>query len=114
MEEQKNNAYKGNYLDNIKSNYLLKIISSYLKENKLLEIIKYNKNIKERLNIDINDYINYKKIIIEITPINISKKNYFFKYESGNFKYYHSYFNDEKKKNGEIILLILKKYQKLN
>ena len=64
-----------NYFRNIKSNYRLKQIFKNIKENKLLDIIKYNKNIQKRLNIGINDYIEYyNKIIIDIFPRN----NYYY------------------------------------
>ena len=50
--------YKGE-LENIKSDYILKIILEYLKRNKLLKIIKCNKKIQKRLDKSINDYKEY-------------------------------------------------------
>ena len=81
MEDKKNNAFKGNCLDNIKSIYILQQIFEYLKENKSLQIVKYNKNIQKRLNKYINNYKKYEQVIIELTSINISNKNYFIKYQ---------------------------------
>ena len=87
---------KANFLILIKSKYILKQIFDNLKENKLLEIVRYNKNIQNILYKGLQDFINeYSKIEIEIIPkeniygkfINIPKK-----YES----YYHIYFNDTK------------------
>ena len=87
---------KANFLILIRSKYILKQIFDNLKENKLLKIINYNKNIQKILNKGVLDFINeYSKIEIEIIPkeniydkfINIPKK-----YES----YYHIYFNDNK------------------
>ena len=87
---------KANFLILIRSKYILKQIFDNLKENKLLKIINYNKNIQKILNKGVLDFINeYSKIVIEIIPkentygkfINIPKK-----YESC----YHIYFNDTK------------------
>ena len=59
---------------NIKSNYILKKIFNNLMKKKSLDIIKYNKNIKERINISIKDYKEYLEIYspigIEISLIN--------------------------------------------
>jgi len=83
-----------NFLRKIRSVYILRLIFDNLKEKKLLEIINYNKNMQNKLNKGLNDYINeYSKIEIEIIPkknahgkfISIPKR-----YES----YYHIYFND--------------------
>ena len=43
----------------LKNNYFLQILFNNLMKKKTLEIIKYNKNIKNRINISIK---NYKKI----------------------------------------------------
>ena len=63
----------------------------------MLEIVKYNKNIQKRLEKDINDYKIFKKINIEIIPINLKKENIFI-----NPKYFIElfdiYFNMKKKK----------------
>ena len=91
---------RGNILD-VKSKYILQEIFSNLQENKLLDIIKYNKKIQEKLQKDIKDYKTYGEIIIEIIPINNRDKNYFINYAEEH-KYYHIYFNDEneeKKRN---------------
>ena len=102
-----NKRIKENYYKNIKSKYILQRIFAYLTENKSLKIIKYNKNIQKKFEKDINDYKNYKKIIIELTPINKeeiknsnnekenSDKNYFIKYIEKEKQYYHIYFNNE-------------------
>ena len=86
-----------NFLIKIRSKYILKQIFDNLKINKLLEIIRYNKNIRNKLNKKVKDFEKeYSKIEIEIIPknngygtfINISQK-----YKP----YYHIYFNDDKK-----------------
>ena len=92
------NTSKNNLLKKVRSNWLLKEIFDNLQNNKSLEIIKYNKNIQERLEIGINDYKNeYLKIEIEIFPkkyrgkkrikiINIPSEV--------NKSHYHIYFNN--------------------
>ena len=50
-----NNGLKENSYKNIKSKYILQKIFSNLTENKLLQIVKYNKNIQNELKKDIND-----------------------------------------------------------
>ena len=84
----------------VKSYYILQEIFNDLQKKKLLEIIKYNKKIQKRLNININNYKDYcetySSIEIEITPtkneygkfINIRNKE--------DKKYYHIYFNNNK------------------
>ena len=96
MEDKINNRFKKNFLANIKSNYVLQQICSQIQEKRLFKIVKYNKNIQNRLNIDKNDYKTYKSIFIEIIPINIEDKNVFIRYSKEEEKYYHFYFNDEK------------------
>ena len=44
-------------LKNIKSNYISKKIFSYLDKKKLLNIIKYNKNLQNKMNIELINYI---------------------------------------------------------
>ena len=66
-----------NFFENLKSNLRLKHIFGHLTEKKLLSIAKYNKYLQKRMNMDINDYINYIRIEIELFPKLISKKNYF-------------------------------------
>jgi len=86
-----------NSISKIKSKFLLKQIFDRLNPKKTLEIIKYNKNIQEKLDIGINDYKTYKKIEIEITPIYKEDQiNYFIKIPFDKKSYYHIYFNDEK------------------
>ena len=67
-------------------------------KKKSLDIIKYNKKIKERINLSIKDYKEYSEIYssieIEIKPVN----NKFGKFINMNENeiYYHIYFNDNK------------------
>ena len=64
IEEQKDEIIKTNnnnltgiiLTKKICSNYVIKIIFSYLDKKKELEIIKHNKNIQQKLYIKIDDY----------------------------------------------------------
>ena len=69
-------------------------------KKKSLEIIKYNKNMKDRINISIKDYKKYSELIyssieIEIKPVK-NKYGKFINIDKGDEKYYHIYFNDNK------------------
>ena len=82
-------------LINIKSKFILKKIFESIQKNKVLNIIKYNKKIQNRLNITQNDYKEFLNIEIEIVPF----QDYFVTYNF-NFsepKFYHVYFNDNEK-----------------
>ena len=81
MEEKKSNELKENSYKTIKSNYILKKIFAYLTENKLLKIVKYNKSIQKKLEKDLNDFIKYCQIIIELTPIKTPDNNTFINYD---------------------------------
>ena len=82
-------------------------------------MIKYNKNIKNRINININDYKeyseNYSSIEIEIEPVK-SKYGKFINIKKEEEIYYHIYFNNNKEeikrnyinKNEEIKIIKIK------
>ena len=83
-----------NMFENLKSRYILQKLFGNLGRKKLLDVIKYNENIKKRININIDDYKEYLSIEIEIIP----KMNEYCKIININDdeKYYHIYFNDNK------------------
>ena len=82
---------------NLKADYFLQLLFGNLERKKLLDIIKYNKNIKRRINININNYKEYQELIeIEIIP-KINKYGKFININKGYEKYYHIYFNGSKK-----------------
>ena len=91
-----------NFLIMIRSKYILQKIMNNLSHNILLEIIRYNKNIKKKLNKDINDYKSeYFKIEIELIPSSYkydfkNKYNKYINLQKKNESYYHIYFNDNK------------------
>ena len=91
--KEKTNLIKSqNKFINIKSNFVLKKKFNHLDKNKALKIIRYNTNIKNKLNIDIEDY---KSILMDIIPIP-NKYGPFINIEEKNKKYFHIYFNDNK------------------
>ena len=82
-------------IENIKSRYILSKIYNNMTIKKKLEIVKYNKRIQNRLNLDVKDYKEYSEIEIEIIP---KKGEYgeFMKVDENDKLYYHIYFNDNK------------------
>ena len=53
-------------LNNLKSKYILQKVFNNLIKKKFLYIIKYNKNMKDRININIKDYREYSEIYSSI------------------------------------------------
>ena len=88
-----------NLIRNMKSNCILKKILFRLIKNKYLNLIRYNKYLQKRIDIDINYYKVYyleyfSSIEIEIKPAK-DKYGKFINFNSDE-KYYHIYFNDNK------------------
>ena len=84
-------------LKKIKSNYFLeRIFNNILKKNSL-EIVKYNKNIQNRINLSIKDYKDYSEkfssIEIEIIPYN-NQYGQFINIRENEKIFYHIFFND--------------------
>ena len=110
MRDKNQTVSEGN-LKNIKSVYILKAIFDNLTSRRSLIIIKYNKNIQQRLNIDEKSYKDFCETEIEITPtknvdgkfINILKKE--------DKPFFHIYFDDN---NKEIKRNYLTKNEKVN
>ena len=90
--------------DNLKNDYFLQEVFNHLEKKKLLKMIKYNRNIMERIDININDYKEYSEqyssIELELKPVN-EKYGSFIRINKEGEKFYHIYFNPNKK---EIIL----------
>ena len=82
-------------IDNIKSRYILSKIYNNITKKKKLEIIKYNKKIQNRLNLDVKDYKEYCEIEIEIIPTK-DKYGKFININKSVKLFYHIYFNDNK------------------
>ena len=53
-------------LKNLKNDYFLQKLFNHLLKMKSLDIIKYNKNLKNRINISIKDYKEYSEIYSSI------------------------------------------------
>jgi len=67
MTETNINSKERISIINIKSDFILKQIFENIQKNKLLNIIRYNKNLQKKLNKNIDDYKEeYSKIQIEI------------------------------------------------
>ena len=84
---------------NIKSKYILQKVFNNLEKKKAFILVKYNKNIKNKIDISINDYKEYSEtyasIEIEIKNCN---NNYdrFININEEDKKYYHIYFDNNK------------------
>ena len=95
---QLNEVESKDIFKNLKSDFFLQKLFNNLLKKKSLDIIKYNNNIKERMNISIKDYKEYSEIYspieIEIKPV----KNEYGEFINMNENeiYYHIYFNDNK------------------
>ena len=89
-----------NILKNVKSKYVLNEIFSNVKANISLDIIKYNKEMKNRLNISINNYKEYSELFssieIEIIPVENKYGKFININNEEDESYYHFYFNDKK------------------
>ena len=90
-----------NDFDKLKSDYFLRKLFDFLKEIKSLNIIKYNKKLQKRLNINIDNYKECSKIEIEL-KIGDNKYGQFINISDKDREYYHIYFdnsNEEIKSN---------------
>ena len=82
-------------LKNIKSKYILKSIFYNLYKGMRLKIIKYNKRLQKRLDIDINDHKDYKIIEIEIEmKLDYNNNCKFINIFEEDQPYFHIYFNN--------------------
>ena len=107
-------------LININNKYIFQKIFDNITKLKTLKIIKYNKKIQKRLNINIKDYKEYPELYspieIEIKPAD-SEYDTFINIPKEDELYYHIYFNNnkeeikrnkiEKKDNVKIIKIII-------
>ena len=93
--KENESAKPNTIIENIKSRYILSKIYDNMTKKKKLEIVKYNKKMQNRLNLDVKDYKEYCEIEIEIIP---TKDIYgiFININENDELYYHIYFNDNK------------------
>ena len=91
-------------LRNLKSDYFIQKYFGYMSERKYLETIRYNKSIQKRINININHYKAYYEtktsIELDIIPIK-GEYGQFININEADKKYFHIYFNDNKKQEIE-------------
>ena len=80
----------------IKSNYIIKIIFSYFHEKNKLEIIKYNKNLQNKLGINLINYKLFKGVYIEYESKTKGKEIYG---DTGKVRFKGEYLNG--KRNGK-------------
>ena len=95
--------------ENLKSDFIFKKIISFMKRNKLLNIMKYNKKLQKRLNISINDYKEYSEIEIELKLAD-GKYGEFININKEDKEYYHIYFDNS---NEEIKRRYVEFYEKV-
>ena len=79
---------------NLKSKYILKYMFDHFERHKLLEIVRYNNEIKKRLELSINDYKEYSTIEIELIPAKNKYRKFINILENSNEINYRIYFND--------------------
>ena len=95
-------------INKIKSNFFLQsLFNDYLIEKTNLEIVRHNKEIQKRLNLSINNYKDYFKIIIELIPLSnekLKKEKNIFIHIKDNVNY-HIYFNNNEKEINRNYLL---------
>ena len=109
VKEEKNKLKSIDKFNNIKSKYILKKVFNNLEKGKALNIAKYNKNLKKRININTNDYKEYSEkyssIEIEIKPVSKKYGEFINNEKEEEEIYYHIYFNnnDEEIKRNYII-----------
>ena len=102
-----NNNNNNCKINNIKSTYILKIILSFNQNNKILNLIRYNKKLQKKLKYDIDDYANNSetKIIAFFSKNNMEplmEKDYNDKYVTRKSNYFVSYYYNNHKKEDEI------------
>ena len=88
-------------LNGIKSKYILQQILNNLYEGKKLQLVKYNKKLKEKLNIKESDFRKFTQIEIEIIlneiKEDIDKRTFeFINYKDEDKHFYHIYFDNGK------------------
>ena len=104
--------FNKSWFQNVKSKYVIKMIFELLTEKNKLNVIKYNKNLKDNLDIAIKDYKLFTNIEIEITLP--KKDNFLYDYDNKKFSfiniskeyapYIHIFLkNDKKELKGNII-----------
>ena len=88
-------------INKIKSKYILKHIFDKIGKKRCLQIVRYNKMIQSKLDVNINNYKEFGQIEIEIIPIETRYKIYYNNFiniiNEENKPHFHIFFNDDKK-----------------
>ena len=104
-------------LNNTKNDYFLQKVFNNLHKKNSLEIAKYNKKIKEWINLNINNYKEYcetySSIEIELVPVK-DKFGKFININEDNELYIHIFFNNNKKEIKRYYLDENDKVKKIN
>ena len=89
------NQNESNLLKKIKNKYILKNLFEYVSYEKLINVIKFNKDIQNRLDITKDTYKKYSKIELEII---LKEEEYgtFINIHDYYKHYFHIYFNANK------------------
>ena len=83
-------------LNKIRSKYVAQIIFRHLREDFVLKLVKYNIAMQKRLNISIQDYKEYKNIVLEIIPIiDVAMTNVFINLKKEDINNVRIYFDDK-------------------
>ena len=85
-------------LENIKSSYLIKILLSFIYERKKLKLIKYNKQIQQKVGVNINNYKLFKRKYVIYDKNGIAKEYGLY---DNNLIYEGEYLNGERSGKGK-------------
>ena len=99
-KEQLKSINSNNKLRELKSDFFIKILLNLLSRKTLLELIKCNKYMQKMIDININDYKIYHETLSSIELEIIPNKKFaceFINIADEDKKYYHIYFNNNKK-----------------
>jgi len=92
--ELNQNKSKSN-LDNLKCDYFLPKIFDYIKKMKFLQILKFNKKLQKRLNLNIGDFKEYSQYFSSIElKLTLANDKYSKFIEISDHRYYHIYFDN--------------------
>ena len=102
-----------NYIGNIKSTYIIGKVMDLLSEKKSLEIIKINRTLQKKLDMNITNYKNYfEKIRVIEIELTIKRTMYkFINIPEEDKQYYHIYINNIEIPVNEIYISIKKNEQ---
>ena len=85
--------------DNLKSDFFLRTVFDILNKKSSLEIVKINKSLQKRLNLNINDYKDYSQLYSAIeVELKLADNEYgkFINIPDEDEDYYHIYFSNSK------------------